>query len=177
MRIRKQVYELTPEDLATHPVWQFALDEECEEGQDEATVRPVDEPLDPGEGMSIAKAEFTLNDGTVLVGFLSPSVPNLPKLFHFEGDDGSSESQPSIVTTEGHVMFWHGVIKPMPEAVAESYRILGGKSAEEVFPVKFQTVAQITTGEIAGEIRGFMYVEKVKKGFFKRAQVVRFVTE
>jgi len=41
MRIRKQVHELTIEDLEAHPAWQFALDEEAEEGQDEATVRPV----------------------------------------------------------------------------------------------------------------------------------------
>ncbi len=176
MSIRKQVYELTSEDLAAHPVWQFALDEECEEGQDEATVRPVEEPLDPGEGLCIAKTEFTLNDGTVLTGFLSPPVPNLPKLYYYEGDDGSSESQPSIVTPEGHVMFWHGILRPMPEAIAEYYRILGGKTAEDVFPVKFHTVAQIKTSEMAGEIRGFMYIEKVKKGFFKRAQVVRFMT-
>jgi hypothetical protein len=40
MNFRKQVYELTVEDLRQHPVWEFALDEEGEEGQDEATVRP-----------------------------------------------------------------------------------------------------------------------------------------
>ncbi len=48
-RIRKQVYELTVDDLDRHPVWEFALDEEGEEGQDEATVRPYEPQgvLDP----------------------------------------------------------------------------------------------------------------------------------
>ena len=55
LRIRKQVYELTTEDLERHPVWEFALDEEGEEGQDEATVRPYElqGTLDPAEGMFV----------------------------------------------------------------------------------------------------------------------------
>ena len=44
MKIRKQVYQLTLDDLERTPVWEFALDEEVEEGQDEATVRPVEGP-------------------------------------------------------------------------------------------------------------------------------------
>jgi hypothetical protein len=53
MKVRKQVYELTNRDLLEAPVWEFALDEEGEEGQDEATVRPWarQEPLDPTDGM------------------------------------------------------------------------------------------------------------------------------
>src|SRR5882724_9722481 len=39
-QIRKQVYELTLEDLVAFPAWEFALDEEGEPDQDEATVRP-----------------------------------------------------------------------------------------------------------------------------------------
>jgi hypothetical protein len=177
MQIRKQVYDLTPEDLDAHPAWQFALDEEGQEGQDEATVRPVEGPLDPSEGMCIAKAEFTLNDGCTFVGFLTPSVQGLPKLFQYEGDDGSSVSQPSIVTPHGHVPFWYGVLKPSPQVLADAYRILGARSALQVFPTRYRTVAEITTGEVTGEIRGFMYIEKVKRGFFKRVQQVRFVVE
>jgi hypothetical protein len=41
MKIRKQVYDLTLDDLTRYPVWEYALDEEGEDGQDEATVRPV----------------------------------------------------------------------------------------------------------------------------------------
>ena len=39
-RIRKQVYLLTVEDLNDHPLWEFCPDEEGEEDQDEATVKP-----------------------------------------------------------------------------------------------------------------------------------------
>jgi hypothetical protein len=38
MKIRKQVYELTTDDLELSPIWEFAADEEGEEGQDEATA-------------------------------------------------------------------------------------------------------------------------------------------
>lgn len=65
MKIRKQVYELTLDDLRKSPVWEFALDEEGEEGQDEATVRPceIPAPLDPADGPFIIRALFTLADG------------------------------------------------------------------------------------------------------------------
>ena len=50
---RKQVYELANSDFIRCPVWEFALDEEGAEGQDEATVRPYlyDGDLDPSLGM------------------------------------------------------------------------------------------------------------------------------
>jgi hypothetical protein len=38
MKTRKQVYDLTRENLSKFPIWEFALDEEGDEGQDEATV-------------------------------------------------------------------------------------------------------------------------------------------
>lgn len=37
----KPVDQLTPADLAKHPVWEYAHDEEGIEGQDETWVRPV----------------------------------------------------------------------------------------------------------------------------------------
>jgi hypothetical protein len=41
-KIRKSVTALTLEDLREHSVWEFALDEEGEPGQDETTVRPYE---------------------------------------------------------------------------------------------------------------------------------------
>ena len=35
MKIRKQVYELTISDIEEFPVWEFASDEEGDDGQDE----------------------------------------------------------------------------------------------------------------------------------------------
>ena len=71
MKIRKQVYDLAVSDLENHPIWEFALDEEGEDGQDEATVRPWEggEPLNPADGMFVVRATFELADGTRLVGY------------------------------------------------------------------------------------------------------------
>jgi hypothetical protein len=59
---RKQVYALTIADFERFGVWEFALDEEGREGQDEATVRPreFDDPLDPADGNFVVRARFTL---------------------------------------------------------------------------------------------------------------------
>ena len=66
VRVRKQVYELTLEDLSRFPIWEFKLDEEGEEGSDESTVRPytASGPLDPKERMFVVRAVFTLADGS-----------------------------------------------------------------------------------------------------------------
>jgi len=91
VRIRKQVYDLTSADLATSPVWEFALDEEGEDGQDEATVRPylLRRGLDLDAGMFVVRALFVLADGTIMTGYLTPPV---------QGDAGLGTLQPVIVT-------------------------------------------------------------------------------
>ena len=49
---------------------EFALDEEGEDGQDEATVRPyeISGPLDSADGPLIIRALFTLADNTQMHG-------------------------------------------------------------------------------------------------------------
>lgn len=91
MRIRKQVYHLTLEDFRKYPVWEFALDEENKEGQDEATVRPhqVTGPLDPSSGMFVVSARFSLADGSTGRGYLTPPV---------QGDSSIGTIQLHIIT-------------------------------------------------------------------------------
>jgi hypothetical protein len=68
MKIRKPACELTLDDIRRYPVWEYALDEEGEDGQDETTVRPceISEALDPSD--IIVRTKFTLADGTELLG-------------------------------------------------------------------------------------------------------------
>src|SRR6266511_2765069 len=72
--IRKQVYDLTPDDLAGTPIWEFALDEEGLAGQDEATVKPRPdlERADVDEGLLVIRAEFASADGPLFDGYVSP---------------------------------------------------------------------------------------------------------
>jgi hypothetical protein len=154
MKIRKQVYELTVEDLREHPVWEFALDEEGEEGQDEATDEATVRPfiscgsVDPGAGMFIVRARFTLADGTPFVGYFTPSDdPN---------DFGTI--QPQIITERGQVGFWMGVIL---DDIAPLYERLG-RSAEQTFPVTFESDFPIVRGPVKGSIPAFLHLEGLK---------------
>jgi hypothetical protein len=154
-RIRKQVYDLTVADLEQHSVWEFALDEEGEEGQDEATVRPykVHGPLDPSEGMFIVRARLSLADGTQLKGYLTPPV---------QGDSSLGTLQPAVVVGGGQVSFWCGMLEPEPGHIAVSYARLGKSAASQVFPLRFESDVALVGGPITGELPGFMVLEDFK---------------
>lgn len=162
MKTRKQVYELKPADLIESPVWEFALDEEGEEDQDEATVRPflVAGPLDPSDGMFIVRASFKLADGTSQSGYLTPGV---------QGDRGIGTVQPAIVTERGQVSFWCGIIQPAGKHLAECYARLG-KKPEEIFPFSFSSQVDLVGGTVSGTIPGFLVLEDFKLGKFKVVQ-------
>jgi hypothetical protein len=159
VKIRKQVYHLTLEDLGKSPVWEFALDEEGEEGQDEATVRPYEfsGKLDPSEGMFVCAASFTLADGSQMQGYLTPPV---------QGDDGPGTLQPIIVTTEGQIGFWCGVRTPSSEELSKYYRLLG-RNADRVFPVQFESKVELVEAPVHGSLAGFIVLEDWQTGKVK----------
>ena len=154
MNVRKQVYDLTVADLAATPAWEFALDEEGEEGQDEATVRPVRgrAPIDPAAGMYVVRARFRLADGTQLVGYLTPPV---------QGDSTWPTIQPIIVTARGQVMFWFGALAPDRKALTAAYENLG-KKASQVFPVSYESDVPLIGGPVRGELSGFGHFRSFK---------------
>jgi hypothetical protein len=156
-RIRKQVYELTDQDLDRYPVWEFALDEEGEEEQDEATVRPyhLRGALDASAGMFIVRARLTLADGTRMIGYLTPPV---------QGDSGLGKLQPAVAGPAGQVSFWCGVIAPEPAVLAQCYRRLGRRSGPQVFPVRFESDVALVGGPVSGEVPGFLVLEDFKTG-------------
>ncbi|QFZ91813.2 hypothetical protein [Synechococcus elongatus] len=153
LHIRKQVYELTADDLDQHTVWEFALDEEGEEGQDEATVRPYEgnQPLNPTDGMFIVCAHFLLADGTRMQGYLTPPV---------QGDSSLGTLQQTIFKIEGRVSFWFGMLTPEPKQLAEIYACLGKLSSQEVFPIQLESDVELTCGSVAGQLPGFLILEE-----------------
>lgn len=154
MKIRKQVYELSTSDLESFPIWEFALDEEGEEGQDEATVRPYEgsPPLDPSNGMFVVRARFDLADGTRLQGYLTPPA---------DGSAGIGTVQPIVVTTQGQVMFWYGAIAPSAATLGAAYEKLGRRESA-VFPVQYASEVQLATGPVNGELDGFLHYRSIK---------------
>ena len=147
-KVRKQVYELTPDDLSASPVWEFALDEESEPDQDEATVRPhsATGALDPSDGMFIVAARFWLADGTPLHGYLTPPSA---------ADRSLGTIQPQIVTGDGQVSFWCGRCSP---DTARAYQLLGGGAAS-VFPIRFESAVSLVGGAVSGTLPGFLCLE------------------
>lgn len=156
-KLRKQVYELTSDDLLAHPVWQFALGEEGEEGQDEATVGPLiyEGKLDPSWGSCVIRAHFLLADGTQLPGYLTPPPHGL------EGE-GLGLIQPCITTADGQISFWCGILEPSPEDISSSYRRLGKKLVEEIFPIRFSSAVELINGPVTGAIPGFLVLKDWK---------------
>jgi hypothetical protein len=150
-RIRKQSYDLRPNDLAEFPIWEYALDEEGEVGQDEATVKPRPdlEIADPSEGMLITRSEFIARDGTRYEGYVSPS-----------DEEAFSLVQPTIVTDQGQVNFWYGAFPPKPGALEADYKLLG-TTAEQLFPVRFHALVEFEGATLEGEIPAFMHYERV----------------
>src|ERR1700744_1828023 len=155
MHIRRQVYDLTPADLERYAVWEFALDEEGVEGQDEATVRPYEsnDPVDTAEGMFIVRASMTLADGTRLVGYVTPSA---------QGGTDLSSCQPAVVGADGQVSFWRGMLALRPEDLSERYALLGKSSPAQVFPIKFKSDAPMAGSPVVGEVPGFVILEDFK---------------
>ena len=147
-RIRKQVYELTLEDLSKFPVWEFKVDEE---GQDESTVRPytASGPLDPAERMFVVRTVFTLADGSRMQGYCSPPLRD---------DDSIGILQPIIITNRGQVRFWCGTAAPDSKRLTRSYEWLG-KNARCVFPMQFESEVELVGNPVRGSVPGFLVLE------------------
>ena len=150
-RVRKQVYELTLQDLSTFPVWEFRLDEEGEEGRDESTVRPYTAlgPLDPTDRMFVVRAVFTVADGSRMRGYITPPG---------RGDASLGTLQPIIVTDRGQVRLWCGTAAPGSKRLAQSYELLG-RDAQHVFPVQFESDVELVGGAVRGSVPGFLVLE------------------
>jgi hypothetical protein len=151
VRARKQVYELTLEDLNKSPIWEFSLDQDGSAGQDDATVRPFvpTGPLDPTDRMFVVRAIFTLADGSRMQGYFTPPV---------RGRDTIGALQPIIVTERGQVRFWCGTAAPDAKRLAQSYQLLG-KDAGRVFPLRFESAVELIGGPAEGSVPGFLVLE------------------
>ncbi len=161
MKIRKQVYDLTLGDITQYPVWEYALDEEGDEGQDEATVRPVTlSDVDLQHSSCMIRTRFALAGGTTLLGLVT--VSGLPDdgIIKIEGDvDSNARRQPVIITERGQVNFWFGAMKPKDADIAALYRVLGISTSPAVFPISYSSDLKIPTGAVTGGIAGFQYLE------------------
>jgi hypothetical protein len=148
-RIRKSASALTKDDLVSHPVWEFAGDEEGIEGQDETTVRPYlgALPAERAYGL-LSRADFTSADGRHHIGYVDASPG--------EGEDIEA-SLPVIVCDAGQVGFWYGAIIPSELELSENHSKLGSTD-NQLFPVKYRSSDGALTEPIEGVITAFMHM-------------------
>lgn len=164
MRIRKQDYELGLDDLTQFPAWEYALDEEEVEDQNERTVRPYHafSPLDPHQAYFIVRASFYLADGTQMKGYIKPIVLSEERLAE---PVVPIDLHPIIITEKGRVVFWYGVSKPDPQRILRNYHVLD-KQPSEVFPIKFTSDIEILDSIVGGTLEGFLYCDASVQDFF-----------
>ncbi len=151
-KTRKQVFELTVDDLRKFPVWEFALNEEGVSGQDELTVRPypITGALDADEGLFVVRAEFLLADGTRMIGYVTPPGAN--------GDESLGTIQPVILTERGQISFWFGLGIPSKKNIIDCYTRLG-KYGALIFPARFKSKVAIKGASLEGTLNGFLYLK------------------
>jgi AraC-like DNA-binding protein len=164
MQIRKQENTLSLFDLMQFPAWEYALDEEVVQGQNEKTIRPylIHPPLNRENAYFLVRASFTLANGVSLIGLLKPLKPGEDKLMkHLLPYD----LNPVIVTDQGHVTFCYGVFKPDEVTISENYKRLGYE-LENVFPIKFKADVEVWNSVDEGVLEGFLYIEQDSQAFF-----------
>ncbi len=160
-KIRIQDYNLTFSDLMQYHAWEYALDEEGIEGQDERTVKPylVSPPLDLGDAYFIVRASFILADGTGYKGYMKPkpvdriNVPGLMSVII------PYDLSPIIVLGKEHIHFQYGPKKPKAEEMQKVYDIFA-KKPYEFFPIKFFSDVEVSSSVQEGKLDGFMYFDQ-----------------
>ncbi|WP_413487542.1 hypothetical protein [Shewanella baltica] len=95
----KFVWELTPQDLLEHSVWQFLHWKD--DAEDETVVGPASESdaIDPNASL-IVKAIFTDSNGDEFLGYVR------------FGQTGIANTQPCMFIGEATIGFWFGISKP-----------------------------------------------------------------
>lgn len=135
LQTRKPINELNPEDLEAFPIWEFAIDEEENEEQDETWVRPVPgNVIDSDEYSLSVAANFITASGKAISGAVDVTTADEFEFGHaFLLYDGSYIFVPSEKFSDAN---------QERNAVALAL----GLPVEKVFPLKF-TLRVLVEGE------------------------------
>lgn len=152
----RQFGDLTADDFEGNAIWvqchTVDYDEPWYDKTDEETFRPwaARTPVDPANGMFLLAAQFTLADGTVRSGFITPVSEE--DSTHGLMDLGAS--QPTLLAEEAQIGFWNGIFELDGSELDRRYDALG-RPREGVFPIRFAALPGLTRGVVTGEIPGF----------------------
>jgi hypothetical protein len=149
---RRQLQDLTADDLAAHAAWWFPPEDGHLTGPDACTVMPMDASA-AGEGGAcefpsgrfLLRADFVLADGTATVGHVSYVAGETVDL---------TTQEPTLCVPAGQVPLWHGQTVPDGAFVARLLA-LAGRPREALFPLRWRATLHPTEFEITGEAAGF----------------------
>jgi hypothetical protein len=166
MKMRIQDYNLSITDLMKYSAWEYALDEEEVEGQDERTVRPylASPPLDLSKAYFLVRASFVLADGTSYKGYIKPKPIGRVDAGNFMPVIVPYDLSPIIILGKKHIHFQYGPEKPNPEEMQCVYSLFS-KMSHEVFPIKFSSDVEVLDSVHEGKLDGFMYFDQYQGDF------------
>jgi hypothetical protein len=126
LKSRKPVDQLRPVDLKTYPVWEFASDEEGEEGQDETWVRPLRTRQIPANAYSLSvSARLRTPSGTEYQGIVSVNTA-----------EGFEAVHAAVLTEDNYVFIpWPGMAGASKFARSAARHL--GLKAKGLFPLAY----------------------------------------
>jgi hypothetical protein len=139
-KTRKPACELTDLDMQTFPIWEFALDEEGVEEQDETWVRPVDARNIPAQEYSqLVSTVFTVRSGEKFSGYLvvSPVSSTAQVLDHSGGALFCAGKQCFLTDMNGSALDF------MKHKSFEELQSALKKTPSEIFPLEYELVIPI----------------------------------
>jgi hypothetical protein len=134
LQTRKPIEGLTPEDLNTYTIWEFAREENDE--RDASWIRPLDRatiPRDTGS-LSVA-ADFVTADGTRFAGIVGLST-----------DAGLAIASGGLLTGGAYVYAAHGEKTSIRYKTSTASQL--GKSPADIYPLRY-TLRALLDGEAA----------------------------
>jgi hypothetical protein len=136
LQTRKPIEALTPEDLDAFTIWEFALDKEEDEQQDETWVRPLDRSTIPREASSLSvAADFITADGTRFVGIVGLST-----------DGGLEIASASLLAEGAYIYAGHGEKTSIRYKTSAASEL--GMPPRAIYPLRF-TLRALLEGESA----------------------------
>lgn len=127
LKTRKPIDALRLSDVEAFPIWEFATDEEENEGQDETWVRPIRLKKIPADAYSLS----------VSASFTSPTGAKYRGIVGVNTAEGFEVVHAAVLTEESYVFVpWPGMAgaSQMARDAAEEL----GIEAKDLFPLSFR---------------------------------------
>jgi hypothetical protein len=149
---RRQLDELTGEELRATPAWWFPGPGRHLTGPDAATVMPLDAAaadadgaVEFPDGKYLLHATFVLADGSTMDGHVTFAP----------GDDGSlAAREPTLCAARTQVPLWFGALSPTASQLDAHVAALG-RPRDAVFPLRWSSTLHPPGAALAGELAGF----------------------